>query len=66
MEANIINLMIFFTALCIWIILAVNHNFKWYTHILAGIWGFFLGQTIIGICGQNTLISWIINNYGVF
>jgi len=47
----------FVVTLLIWVILITHKHFKWYTHLLAGICGFFLGQTIVGVCGHDTLIS---------
>lgn len=57
MEANIINSMMFVITFLVWIILVTHRRFKWYSHILAGICGFFLGQTIVGMCGDDTLIN---------
>jgi len=57
MEANLINLIMFGVTFLVWDILMDRRHFKWYTHLLAGICGFFLGQTIVGVCGHDTLIS---------
>ena len=52
-----INLILFIISFGIWLILIINQKFKWYTHVLAGLWGAFLAQTIIWICGQPTIID---------
>ena len=52
-----INLILFIISFGIWLVLIINQKFKWYTYVLAGLWGAFLAQTIICVCGQPTIID---------
>ena len=52
-----INLILFIISFGIWLILIINQKFKWFMYILAGLWGDFLAQTIIWICGGPTIID---------
>ena len=54
-----INLIIFILSFCSWLILVIEYIFKWYTFALSFIWGFFLGQTILGACGMTTIVDLI-------
>ena len=55
-----INLVIFLISFIAWLYLMINtKGHKWYIHVLAFMWGFFLCQTIFGACGMSTLIDLI-------
>lgn len=51
-----INLVIFLISFIIWLILCIKNKFGWYTYVLSFIWGAFLAQTILWLCGVKTLI----------
>ena len=54
-----INLVIFLISFIAWLYCFIKNIFKWYTHVLAFMWGFFLSQTILGACGLTTLVDFI-------
>ena len=52
-----INLVIFIISFISWGVCMYNgKGGKFYTWILAFLWGAFLAQTIIWLCGQKTLL----------
>jgi len=54
-----INLVIFLITFIIWLVLIINQKIKWLMYILAGLWGAFFAQTIIWVCGQPTIIDYL-------
>ena len=53
-----INLIIFILSFISWLILVIkNSKPTWYIYVVSFLWGFFLCQTIIGICGMPTIID---------
>ena len=59
MEVNIINLFIFIICFISWLILVIKNKYKWYTNVLAFLWGAFLCQTILGVIGLPTVVGLI-------
>ena len=52
-----INAIIFIVSFGWWLYRTYHRQFNWLTYVLAFIWGAFVTQTIIWLCGAPTLID---------
>ena len=53
-----INLIIFILSFCSWLYCIIKNNKPtWYIYMLSFLWGAFFAQTIMWICGVQTLIK---------
>jgi len=51
-----INLILFILCFAAWLTLALKNKFYWYTYVLAFFVGAFFTQTILWLCGAETII----------
>ena len=58
---TLISFILFIISFITWAVLIISSNkLTWKIIIMAFLWGFFMAQTFIGLCGQETIIDMLI------